>query len=762
MDSDFGSPGSAVGGHSLGVGSASAHTADTAHTGIAAPSPSSPVPEPRSPSPDVGHRRSQTQRVRDLLSSIDGMVMESELEEPEQAIIHLPLLSPEDSGSSARHRSGSAGGAAAGDSGDARSVRSGRSGRSVRSVLSSTGHVGTRDVRSARASLQTPPGRYGLESDDGDKDDMRSPGRRAFFPYAEAADTEDRSSSILPPAGEDGTASSDMLLAEVDWLIAGTNAALGGDDEPTATSGLDITPDKREVSPKSGVLLEPWARAGGEEEGGEEGAKLVAGDDGDGLLQEVALGGSPDSAAASGDGDSDDGGGRSRREKEEGNAGADLKDSAALPLPLPLGTAAALSDVSLDAAPLPEAGPSDTNATEAGAAMVAPPGDMVAEATLAGARVDDTADEATPPVSVLEAAGFTELTLGPTREPGYVSSEGDDAEGMSTASAGDRDETTGFVPPPLSGAGRSSGTANGRRKEIREEEEAGGSASGVDKDESTEHIVAAMEKVEAQNVTVVVRGNGKEGIPAADLAVEAGAGAGGKVAAVLHPVIENGDGAASNGDGREKNDVDVDVPARTGGAGKEGQGVGVGRRRGSGEAKTTTAVGAVVETAVQSGARLEVEEGGKVFGTRRSEGGAGADAGAVARNLKPVVAEGARRKAAVVVASDGDEEDGGFVARGNGNVGEVPRRSVDSEEMHSADHGTRVALGGVGSRDGGGLGSAAALSLLSATEATRPVVGVPVNGNGRGLGGGEEGGGGLISVVDGARVDHDAFEDVEL
>lgn len=850
MDSDCGSPdSSAVGGergHSIGVGSASVHT------GITAPSPSSPVPppseeqqqqQPRSPSPEAGHhRRSQTQRVRDLLSSIDGMVMESELEDPEDSAttVHLPVVSPDNnSGLSVRYRSGSA----AGDSGDARSARSGRS---VRSVRSNAGRLGTLDGGggAGRSSLRTPPDRYGLESDgDEEDDDVRSPERRAFFPYAagaaasgSAVDPEDRVASVLPPAGEDGTASSDMLLAEVDWLIAGTNAALGGDEneplggdenEPNSSSGLDMTPDKREVvsSPKmSGVLLESSMGGGGGGEAEEDGGgrtKLAAGGDGDdghGLLRDISLGGSSDSAARNdddddgGDNDDDEGeDGSSHRRNGGGGAGSDLKRSLALP----------------STSPSEAVGPSGTNVAVAGAAMtMALPSEMVAEeGTLAGgARADDAgtapadvaaATATTPSVSVLEAAGFAEATVDPTkeeRERGVVSSEGggDDGEGMSTVSAGDRDEARAFVPPPqsslplVSGVEGPTGTVeDAPRKDVadedegeEEEEEAGGggvpASSSVDnRDGSTERIVVVRERAEVQNAAVVVHGDGEEGALAADSEAEAGAGAGEKAAAaVLHPDCNtNGDGvvvlsslsSGARSKGGEKKGVvgAVDVTApRTGGAEKENNGVRAGGRRGNGEAaKTkTTAVGAVEETtAVRSGARPDRENVGMFSVTRGGSEGATAAAGGAggavreARKFKPVGSAESARQVAAMVMSDSEEEEGVVVAhRGNGggHVPHVPQSSFGAKEAHSAEYEAGLALGAAIPREEeeeeGRLGLVAR-SSLSAVETTRPVDGVSVNGKGGGgLGGLGGGGDDLMTVVDGAQVEHGTFEDVEL
>eukprot|EP00903_Cladosiphon_okamuranus_P008099 g7807.t1 len=239
-DSDICSPGSAAGGPGLKI-ARSARSVSANLSGLS-PSPSSQRPDSRSPSPENGHRRTQTQRVRDLLSSIDGLVMESE--QPEEALGRLPPLSPSNDPSE------NGGGAAP-------------RGRSVRGYKrQSTGAMDPRSGRSSRLSLRTPPApgsALGGEEEEGE----RSPSQRAFFPNERdwrgspfgatpPPELAGRRASVIPdPGAEDGdeAASADMLLAEVDWLIAGTNAALGQTEGGSTTDGkdsLESTPDESE------------------------------------------------------------------------------------------------------------------------------------------------------------------------------------------------------------------------------------------------------------------------------------------------------------------------------------------------------------------------------------------------------------------------------------------------------------------------------------------------------------------------------------
>lgn len=205
MDSDCGSPGSAAGGPGLQIagGNRSASNLDEK-----SPSPSSPRPDSsRSPSPENGHRRTQTQRVRDLLSSIDGLVQESE-----EALTGMPSLAP-----NGPHENGAAAAAATG-SAPSRSVRGFK--------RQSTGAVDSRSGPSSRLSLRTPPPLDG-------EGDGSSHSDRAFFPNErDWRGTRFGSSTTPPPelaaAGrasvvpaapgadeEDDPASADMLLAEV-------------------------------------------------------------------------------------------------------------------------------------------------------------------------------------------------------------------------------------------------------------------------------------------------------------------------------------------------------------------------------------------------------------------------------------------------------------------------------------------------------------------------------------------------------------------
>lgn len=210
MDSDIGSPGSAAGGPGLKI-VRSARSVSANLSGLG-PSPSSQRPD--SPSPENGHRRSATQRVRDLLSSIDGLVMESE--QPEEALSRLPALSPPNNPS----ENGGGGSAAP-------------RGRSVRGYKrQSTGAVDPRNSRSSRLSLHTPPPPGSAHG--GEDEEHRSPSERAFFPNERdwrgspfgatppPPELAGVRASVIPDPGaeeEDDPASADMLLAEVRTIL---------------------------------------------------------------------------------------------------------------------------------------------------------------------------------------------------------------------------------------------------------------------------------------------------------------------------------------------------------------------------------------------------------------------------------------------------------------------------------------------------------------------------------------------------------------
>ncbi|CAM9133010.1 unnamed protein product [Ectocarpus sp. 8 AP-2014] len=268
MDSDCGSPGSAAGGPGLQI--AGGNRSASANLDEKSPSPSSPRPDSsRSPSPENGHRRTQTQRVRDLLSSIDGLVQESE-----EALTGMPSLAP--NGPNENGAAAAAAAAAGRGSAPSRSVRGFK--------RQSTGAVDSRSGPSSRLSLRTPPPLDG-------EGDGSSHSDRAFFPNERdwrgsrfgSATTPPpelaaaRRASVVPAAPgaeeEDDPASADMLLAEVDWLIAGTNAALGvGNTKDT----LEETPDKRGASPKTGGVSEsPEATLSGREGGEGVGGDLI-------------------------------------------------------------------------------------------------------------------------------------------------------------------------------------------------------------------------------------------------------------------------------------------------------------------------------------------------------------------------------------------------------------------------------------------------------------------------------------------------------
>lgn len=213
-------------------------SASTTDGGVA-PSPSSHVVDSFSPSPTSGHHRTRTQRVRDLLLSIDGLVMESE--QAEEALVSLPPLSPD----GVRYDASGAGAAVLAD-------------RNKRQSTGSTSHSGDRTA--GRDSLRTPSDR------NVDEPDGPSPGKRTFFPHEKTwgviapfptTPPQELSVRVSSAAGgvaegiEDGVDYSDKLLAEVDWLIAGTEAALGG-VTPEVVNGEAATFGKRGANPVNG------------------------------------------------------------------------------------------------------------------------------------------------------------------------------------------------------------------------------------------------------------------------------------------------------------------------------------------------------------------------------------------------------------------------------------------------------------------------------------------------------------------------------
>lgn len=217
-------------------------SASTTDGGVA-PSPSSHVVDSFSPSPTSGHHRTRTQRVRDLLLSIDGLVMESEQAEPDDALVSLPPLSPD----GVRYDASEAGAVVLAE-------------RNKRHSAGSASHSGSRDELAGRDSLRTPPGR------NGDEPDRSSPGKRTFFPHektwgviAPFPTTSPQELSVRVPSAargvaegiDDGVEYSDKLLAEVDWLIAGTEAALGG-VTPEVVNGEAATFGKRGAKPVNG------------------------------------------------------------------------------------------------------------------------------------------------------------------------------------------------------------------------------------------------------------------------------------------------------------------------------------------------------------------------------------------------------------------------------------------------------------------------------------------------------------------------------
>lgn len=216
----------------------------------------------RSVSPLAQHHRTQTERMRDLLSSIDGLVtnMEQSTEQASlSALVDLPPLSPE--GLQWR-QSGSLGPM------DSVSVRSGRS-----VVSGAMGGTGSRLAPEDRDGYSSPPhssthnGSMDEEKLHSDHDSVDKSLKRAFFPD-ESDQMQPCSDPIalaegrspMPPLVGD-TSSRTLLLSEVDWLIAGTRAALGEDpdvdlqagdyaeDDTDAETDLEPTPEESDTAP---------------------------------------------------------------------------------------------------------------------------------------------------------------------------------------------------------------------------------------------------------------------------------------------------------------------------------------------------------------------------------------------------------------------------------------------------------------------------------------------------------------------------------
>lgn len=187
-----------------------------------------------SPSSPSGHRRTHTDRIRELLSRVDGLVDDVAEDPDEQESLNagadLPPLSP--SGLTLR-ASGSGGGG-----GDTSSIRSGtRSHRSGVTMESSGARVSLGDLRPTSSS------RNGSETSSQLPED---PEQRTFFAdESEAHPCSDpftlAEGRFHPPVLPKETTKETRLLSEVDWLIAGTMAALGDEAEEL---GASLTPDK--------------------------------------------------------------------------------------------------------------------------------------------------------------------------------------------------------------------------------------------------------------------------------------------------------------------------------------------------------------------------------------------------------------------------------------------------------------------------------------------------------------------------------------
>lgn len=214
MDSDCGSPGSAAGGPGLQITQRT--RSESANMGGVSPSPSSQRPASRSPSPEIGHRRTQTQRVRDLLSTIDKLVMESE--QPEDAPAGVRPLSASNIN---LHRSGgsSAAAAAAGSAAPRGRGVPGNKRQSTGGIMDPRNGGG--GGRSSLLNLHSPPPRGDEGGNDVEDWDEHSPAQRAFFPNERDAPPPELAShraSVIPAPGaeeEDDPASADKLLSEV-------------------------------------------------------------------------------------------------------------------------------------------------------------------------------------------------------------------------------------------------------------------------------------------------------------------------------------------------------------------------------------------------------------------------------------------------------------------------------------------------------------------------------------------------------------------
>lgn len=259
MDSACGSPSRRS---SLGEAGSNGGTGGTTNgeSEITRISPKPPaMSKSRSVSPARHHHRTQTERVRELLSSIDGLVTNMEQSTGQASLtglVDLPPLSPEGLQWRAGATAGQVDGVGAGGSG---------------------GGATRRGSGASAEKDQLPSSPLMVVQDDPLEVDKTH--RRAFFP--EESDSLQPCSDLIAlaegrsplPTIEGDNSSPSLLLSEVDWLIAGTRAALGEDPgmdlgagslgtdslhDPTASGlhddGLDVSkPQNSEDVPEEPV-----------------------------------------------------------------------------------------------------------------------------------------------------------------------------------------------------------------------------------------------------------------------------------------------------------------------------------------------------------------------------------------------------------------------------------------------------------------------------------------------------------------------------
>lgn len=205
MDSDCGSPGSAAEWRGLQITRSTG--SDSANMGGVSPSPSSQRPAlSRSPSPEISHRRTQTQHVRDLLSTIDKLVMESE--------------QPEDAPGGVRPLSATNGNLYGNGGTSAAAAASGSATPHGRDVpgnkRQSTGDIDPRNGglgRSALLDLLSPPIQGDRGESEADGRNGHSQVQKSFFPNEHNAPPPPPEVATVTPAP--GAEEEDDILAEV-------------------------------------------------------------------------------------------------------------------------------------------------------------------------------------------------------------------------------------------------------------------------------------------------------------------------------------------------------------------------------------------------------------------------------------------------------------------------------------------------------------------------------------------------------------------